>query len=76
MAVESFNGTMVGGWLAANAVVGYSWLDYLYLEKNITSDIARFLEPPTLGDSEDIAVPCSVGKEVSETQEDVGLEQS
>lgn len=63
---ESFSGSIVGGWLAANAVTGYSMIDHLYLEKNITSDLARFLELPDELEKEDIAVPYAppvVGKE-------------
>ena len=56
---ESFSGAIVGGWLAANAVMGYSTLDLLFLEKNITSDLERFLDSPVaLADPESVvAVP-------------------
>ena len=40
---DSFSGSIVGGWLAANAVIGYGTLDLLFLEKNITSDLERFM---------------------------------
>jgi hypothetical protein len=43
---DSFSGSLVGGWLVANALCGYNTIDYLFLQKNITSDIQRFLEPP------------------------------
>eukprot|EP00535_Pseudo-nitzschia_heimii_P005499 CAMPEP_0197186350 /NCGR_PEP_ID=MMETSP1423-20130617/13745_1 /TAXON_ID=476441 /ORGANISM="Pseudo-nitzschia heimii, Strain UNC1101" /LENGTH=980 /DNA_ID=CAMNT_0042637637 /DNA_START=119 /DNA_END=3061 /DNA_ORIENTATION=- len=55
---ESFSASLVGGWLAANAVVGYQPLDLIYLDKNITTDIAAHLEPadlPKVGE-EDLAV--------------------
>ena len=58
---DSFAGGIVGGWLAANAVMGYSAMDHMLLKKNITSDIRQFLEPPSaLEDGEeDLAVPYS-----------------
>ncbi|KAL7431905.1 hypothetical protein ACHAXH_001973, partial [Discostella pseudostelligera] len=45
---DSTSGAIVGGWLAANAIFGYSLVDQLYLKKNITSDLNRFLEEPSL----------------------------
>jgi hypothetical protein len=54
---ESFGGSIVGGWLAANAVMGYTSIDHLFLQKNITSDIELFLEPPDISDEADVAVP-------------------
>lgn len=63
LTVESFNGSMVGGWLAANAVTGYNWVDYLFLQKNVTTDIVRYLDPPDVPDEEDLAVPYQVPEE-------------
>ncbi|KAG7342300.1 hypothetical protein IV203_007393 [Nitzschia inconspicua] len=57
---ESFSASIVGGWLAANAVMGYSALDHLFLQKNITSDISRFMEPPESTAEADLAVDFSV----------------
>ncbi|CAJ1947473.1 unnamed protein product [Cylindrotheca closterium] len=54
---ESFSASIVAGWLTANAVMGYSAIDYLFLQKNITSDIINFLEEPDVDDNEDTAVP-------------------
>jgi len=58
---ESFLGAVLGGWLVANAVVGYKVLDLLFLGKNITSDLEQFLEmpslPPPFDEEEDLAVP-------------------
>lgn len=56
MTVESFSGGMSGGWLTANAVMKYQWFEYLFLQKNITNDIARCLEPPETPEKEDLAV--------------------
>eukprot|EP00536_Pseudo-nitzschia_multiseries_P002202 jgi/Psemu1/182967/e_gw1.29.94.1 len=53
---DSFSASLVGGWLAANAVAGYSPLDIMYLGKTILTDIAAYLEPPDLVDEEDLAV--------------------
>lgn len=53
---ESFSASIVAGWLTANAVMGYSAIDYLFLQKNITADIINFLEEPGAEDG-DIAVP-------------------
>ena len=46
----------MGSWLAANAVMGYSYVDHLYLKKNITSDLEQFLEE-SYDVEEDLAVP-------------------
>lgn len=54
---ESFSGATVGGWLAANAVMGYGTLDLLFLEKNITSDLEQFLDP--------LVLPADAGMEVA-----------
>uniref|UniRef100_A0A7S4RCC2 Uncharacterized protein n=1 Tax=Ditylum brightwellii TaxID=49249 RepID=A0A7S4RCC2_9STRA len=60
---ESFSGSIVGSWLAANAVMGYGNIDHLYLGKNVTSDLQQFLEEPFLSKErngvvvEDLAVP-------------------
>ena len=43
--------------MAANAVMGYSAVDYLFLNKNITSDIAQYLEEPDMFEGSDVAVP-------------------
>lgn len=76
---DSFSGAVVGGWLAANAVAGYSFLDLVYLKKNLTSDLERFLEEPgdvVVDDEsgeivEDLAVPFTA-KEI-ETKEEVNV---
>ena len=60
---DSTSGAITGGWLAANAIVGYSLVDQLYLKKNITSDLFQFLEEPCLVTErngvivDDLAVP-------------------
>lgn len=60
---DSTSGALVGGWMAANAIMGYSFIDHLYLKKNITSDLQQFLEEPSLATVrdgvvvEDLAVP-------------------
>lgn len=56
---DTFSGSIVGAWLAANAVIGYGTLDLLFLEKNITSDLERYMElPVSSADPEsDVAVP-------------------
>ncbi|KAL9182033.1 hypothetical protein ACHAXT_012376 [Thalassiosira profunda] len=72
---DSFSASIVGGWLAANAAMGYSSIiDHLYLKKSITSDLERFLDEPSVAvtDKEgkivdDVAVPFD-GKE-SEAEE-------
>jgi hypothetical protein len=68
---DSFSGATVGGWLVANAVVGYSALDHLFLQKNISSDLEQFLESPIVPDEEDVAVPFThVSPSVEETVDD------
>ena len=54
---DSFSGATVAGWLVANAVCGYGAVDYLFLEKDIVTDLEQFLEPPILSEEEDFAVP-------------------
>lgn len=60
---DSFSGAIVGGWLAANAIMGYSFMDHMYLGKNITSDLQQFIEEPILATErngvivDDVAVP-------------------
>ena len=60
---DSFSGSIAGAWLAANAIMGYSFIDQLYLGKNITSDLGQFLEEPIMAVErngeivEDLAVP-------------------
>eukprot|EP00526_Cylindrotheca_closterium_P002301 CAMPEP_0113627758 /NCGR_PEP_ID=MMETSP0017_2-20120614/14379_1 /TAXON_ID=2856 /ORGANISM="Cylindrotheca closterium" /LENGTH=945 /DNA_ID=CAMNT_0000538031 /DNA_START=107 /DNA_END=2944 /DNA_ORIENTATION=+ /assembly_acc=CAM_ASM_000147 len=58
----SFSASIVAGWLTANAVMGYSAIDYLFLQKNITSDLINFLEEPDVEDEEDTAVPYDIPK--------------
>ena len=63
---DSFSGSIAGAWLAANAVMGYSLIDQLYLRKNITSDLRQFLEEPNMAVErngeivEDVAVPVRI----------------
>lgn len=54
---DSFSGSIVSGWMAANAVLNYSFVDLLYLEKNITTDLIRFLKSPRKSGEENVAVP-------------------
>jgi hypothetical protein len=67
---DSTSGAIVGGWMAANAIVGYSRIDYLYLKKNITTDLQRFVDDPSMATErdgmvvEDLAVPYKLGKEL------------
>lgn len=68
---DSFSGAMVGGWMAANAVLEYSFVDYLYLEKNITNDLTQFIRSPRKSrrDADDVAVPFSSTQESSQAAE-------
>jgi phytoene dehydrogenase-like protein len=60
---DSFGSAALGGWLVANAVVGYNAVDHLVLQKNITTDLAEFMVPPALPDDEDLAVPYTVNSQ-------------
>ena len=53
---ENFSASIVSAWLAANHVAGYTTVDHLFLQKNLTSDLAQFLDEPGV-DDEDVAVP-------------------
>jgi len=48
--------------MAANAVLKYSFIDHLYLEKNITNDLKQFLKSPRTNGDEDIAVPFTMAE--------------
>jgi phytoene dehydrogenase-like protein len=61
---DSFSGGIVSGWLTANAVMGYTSIDHLFLKKNITSDLARYIERPGISNEEDVAVPLAQNNEV------------
>ena len=56
---DSFSEAIVSSWLVSNAVMGYDTLDLLFLHKNITSDLGKFMDHPLLlEDAEsEIAVP-------------------
>jgi len=67
---DSFSGSTVAGWLVANSVCGYNSVDHLFLQKNITTDLEQFLEPPVLSDEEDVAVPFSPSPELPTEDEE------
>ena len=60
---DSTSGAIFGGWMAANAIMGYSSIDHTYLKKNITTDLQRFIDDPSMATErdgvivEDLAVP-------------------
>lgn len=69
---DSFPGSLLGGWLVANALCGYDSFDYLFLQKNITADLQQFLEPPKHVDADEnnnVAVPYKTA--LPETLEEV-----
>lgn len=53
---ENFSAAMVAAWLVSNAVTGYTVVDHLFLQKNITADLGQFIEDPGV-DDDDVAVP-------------------
>ena len=66
LTVDGFSGEIVGSWLAANAVEGYSTVDYSILRKNITTDLEKFLYEP---EGEEIALPLEPEKGQSLTEQ-------
>jgi len=60
---DSFSASMVSGWMVANSVLKYSFIDYLFLEKNVTNDMSQYLTNPKIRD-EDVAVPYSENQNV------------
>jgi hypothetical protein len=57
---ESLSASLVAGWLVSNAVAGYDGvIDHLFLQKNLTSDLARFMDSPGVND-DDVAVPIQI----------------
>ena len=77
---DSLSGSIVGGWLAANAVMDYNFIDYIFLEKHIVSDLALFMKNGRWsGGEDDIAVPFTLKpevKKIAEQQEKPGEEDS
>ena len=59
LTVDSFSGSIAGAWLAANAVMGYTVIDAVLLQKNITTDLEHFLPQPSSSSEVDVdlAVP-------------------
>lgn len=66
---DSFSGSIVGGWLAANSIIGYSPIDLLYLKKNISFDLANFMPTPVEADN-DLAVPYVPQEHVNENSQE------
>ena len=54
---DSLSGSIVGGWLAANAVMDYNFIDYIFLEKHIVSDLALLTKNRRRSGEDEIAVP-------------------
>lgn len=73
---DSFSGSIVGGWLAANRIIGYSPIDLLYLRKNISSDLSNYIPPPVELEEDDLAVPYKpeLPEQVEQEEEDVEQE--
>ena len=66
---DSFSGSLLGGWLVANALCGYDTIDYLFLQKNITADLQQCLEPPKLVDDDHNAIVAVPYKTTTSSQE-------
>lgn len=72
---DSASGSIVSGWLAANAIMGYSFIDHLYLKKNITTDLQQFLDEPSMATVrggevvDDVAVPFKELKDDKKAEE-------
>ena len=70
---ESFGGSIVAAWLAANAVMGYNAIDYVLLQKNITSDLEKFIVSPVGEDIDgDVAVPVTLRSAETEPSDKAG----
>uniref|UniRef100_A0A7S2RXV9 Amine oxidase domain-containing protein n=1 Tax=Eucampia antarctica TaxID=49252 RepID=A0A7S2RXV9_9STRA len=58
---NTFSGSIVAGWLVANAVIGYSFIDQMFLNKDIISDLVQFMDAPRKNNNNDneanLAVP-------------------
>jgi len=68
---DSLSGSIVGGWLAANAVMNYNFVDYIFLEKHIVSDLALFMKNRRRsGGEDDVAVPFTPKPEVEKVVKD------
>ena len=73
---DSFAGAIVSGWLAANAIVGYSPLDLLFLKKNISSDLEQYIPLPVIETEEDVAVPYFPRNDVPSCEENMEQENA
>lgn len=56
LVVDSFCGSITGAWLAVNAVMGYTVVDTVLLEKNVTADLEQFLPSLKVSEDDDVAV--------------------
>jgi len=76
LTLDSFSGGMVGGWMAANAVMGYDLVDYVWLDKNVSKDLERYLPCPDLSEdgfeNGDVAVPLL---DLKKQEEDVKVDE-
>lgn len=58
---SSFSGAIVAGWLVSNAVIGYSFLDQMFLDKDIITDLIQNMETPSTttnnNEEQHLAVP-------------------
>ena len=77
---DSFSGSIVAGWLAANAVMGYSYFDQMFLEKDIISDLVKFMEKPkgrkTILEEDVLAVPFDEKNDKSSDKESIAINQT
>jgi len=71
---DSFSGAIVGGWLAANAAMGYTFVDYLFLQKHIVSDLEQFMigTPRSASDDGIAAVPLTPKPEEEKSSPPLG----
>merc|ERR1712226_655751 len=56
---DSLSGSILGGWMVVNSILGYNFFDYFYIDKNITTDILKSLhyESSYVLGKEEVAVP-------------------
>eukprot|EP00815_Leptocylindrus_aporus_P003780 CAMPEP_0116059414 /NCGR_PEP_ID=MMETSP0322-20121206/5774_1 /TAXON_ID=163516 /ORGANISM="Leptocylindrus danicus var. apora, Strain B651" /LENGTH=888 /DNA_ID=CAMNT_0003543775 /DNA_START=224 /DNA_END=2891 /DNA_ORIENTATION=- len=52
LTLDGMAGSFIGSWLAANSMSGYTPVDYLLLQRNITSDLAQIIPDPLVENGE------------------------
>ena len=75
LTIDTFSGSIVGSYLAANAVLGYQYFDLAVLSKSLAYDLEQFLEEPS-GDGEEAVLYTPKLVEVAPTEDETKVEEN